>query len=92
MNAYLFLKLFTVEPLYHIMNLSNKLVPSCLQAWSTLFYPDTGGTQTFPILDKLDLNALTDGRSFTGTLVSLVDQVISEAILQINAGVRRLAT
>jgi len=43
-------------------------------------------------LDKLDLNALTDGRSFTGTLASLVDQVISEAILQINAGVRRLAT
>ena len=25
----LFLKLFAVEPVYHIMNLSNKLVPSC---------------------------------------------------------------
>jgi hypothetical protein len=88
----LFLKLFTVEPLYHIMNLSNKRVASCLQAWSTLFYPDTVGTQSFPILHKLDLNALTDGRSFTGTLASLVDKVITEAIRQINVGVRRLAT
>lgn len=89
----LFLKLFTVEPLYHIMNLSNKLVASGPhQAWSTLFYPDTVGTQTFPILHKLDLNALTDGRSFTGTLASLVDEVITEAVRQINIGVRKLAT
>lgn len=88
----LFLKLFTVEPLYHIMNLSNKLAASCLQAWSTLFYPDTVGTQTFPILHKLDLNALTDGRSFTGTLASLVDEVITEAIRQINVGLGKVAT
>ncbi len=88
----LFLKLFTVEPLYHIMNISNKLVASGRQAWSTLFYPDTVGTQTFPILHKLDLNLLTDGRSFTGTLASLVDEVITEAIRQINVGVRKLGT
>jgi hypothetical protein len=88
----LFLKLFTVQPLYHIMNLSNKLLASCLQTWSTLFYPDTVGTQTFPILHKLDLNALTDGRSFTGTLASLVDEVITEAIRQINVGVGKVAT
>ena len=87
-----FLKLFTVRPLYHITNLSNKLVASCLKAWSTLFYPDTVGTQTFPILHKFDLNALTDGRSLTGTLVSFMDEVITEAIRQINVGVRRLAT
>ena len=85
-----FLKLFTVRPLYHITNLSNKLVASCLKAWSTLFYPDTVGTQTFPILHKFDLNALTDGRSLTGTLVSFMDEVITEAIRQINVGVRRL--
>lgn len=88
----LFLKLFTVEPVYHILNLSNKLVGSWLKAWSTLFYPDTVGTQTFPILHKLDLNDLTDGRSFAGTLASLVDKVTTEAIRQINVGVRRLAT
>jgi hypothetical protein len=87
----LFLKLFTVEPVYHILNLSNKLVGSWLKAWSTLFYPDTVGTQTFPILHKLDLNDLTDGRSFAGTLASLVDKVTTEAIRQINVGVRRLA-
>jgi hypothetical protein len=86
------LKLFTIKSLYHIMNFSNKLVPSRLQTWSALFYPDTVGTQTFPILHKLDLNALTDGGSFTGTLASLVDQVITEAIGQINVGVRNLAT
>ncbi len=88
----LFLKLFTINALYHIMNLSNKLVASRLKAWSALFYPDTVGTQTFPILHKLDLNDLTDGRSFTGTLASLMDEVITEAIQQINVGVRRLAT
>ncbi len=88
----LFLKLFTLQPLYHIMNLLNKLVANCLQAWSTLFYPDTVGTQTFPILHKLDLNALSDGRSFTGTLASLVDEVITEAIRQINVGITRLPT
>jgi hypothetical protein len=88
----LFLKLFTVEPVYHILNLSNKLVGSWLKAWSTLFYPDTVGTQTFPILHKLDLNDLTDGRSFAGTLASLMDKVTTEAIRQINVGVRRLVT
>jgi len=87
----LFLKLFTIRPLYHITNLSNKLAAGWLQAWSTLFYPNKVGTQTFPILDKLDLNALTDGSSFTGTLASLMDEVIAEAIRQINVGVRRLA-
>lgn len=90
-QQHLFLKLFTVEPLYHIINLSNKLVASCLQAWSTLFYPDSIGIQTFPILHKLDLNVLTDGHSFTGTLASLLDEVITEAVRLINVGVKRLA-
>ena len=90
-QQHLFLKLFTVEPLYHITNLTNKLVASCLQAWSTLFYPDIIGTQTFPILNRLDLNAITNGHSFTGTLASLVDEIITEAVRQINVGVRRLA-
>jgi hypothetical protein len=88
----LFLKLFTTKPLYHIMNFRNKLLASYLQAWSSLFYPDTVGTQTFPILHKLDLNVLTDGSSFAGTFASLVDEMITEAIRQINVGVRRLAT
>jgi hypothetical protein len=88
----LLLKLFTVGPLYHMMNLSNKLAASSLQAWSSLFYPDTVGTQTFPVLHKLDLNALTDGRSFTVTLATLMDEVITEAIRQIDVGVRMLAT
>lgn len=91
-QQHLFLKLFTSQPLYHIMNRSNKLLASCLEVWSALFYPDTVGTQTFPILHKIDLNALTDGRYFTGTLASLVDEVITEAIRQINVGVRRLST
>ncbi len=87
----LFFRLFTNKALYRIMNLSNKLVPGCLQAWSTLFYPDTVGIRAFPVLEKLDLNALTDGHSFTGTLASLMDNVTTEAIQQINLGVRRLA-
>jgi hypothetical protein len=88
----LFLKLFTIKPLYHIMNFRNKHVASCPQVWSSLFYPNTVGTRTFPILHKLDLNVLSDGKSFKGPLASLVDEIITEAMRQINVGVRRLAT
>ncbi len=87
----LFINLFTNKALYHIVNVTNKLAAGRLHAWSTLFYPDTVETRTFPILDRIDLNALTDGRSFAGTLASLMEAVTREAITQINLGVRRLA-
>jgi hypothetical protein len=85
------LKLFALKPLYHIMNFSNKLSAGRLSVLSSLFYPQTVGTQTFPILHRLDLNALTNGRYFTGTLGTLVDAVTTEAICHIRVGLDRLA-
>ncbi|NVM57555.1 MAG: zinc dependent phospholipase C family protein [Desulfobacterales bacterium] len=86
----LLLKLFTVKPLYHIMYLSNKLVAGRLGALSGLFYPRTVGTRSFPLLNRLDLNALTNGRSFTGTLASLIDAVTTDAICHVRVGLYRL--
>jgi hypothetical protein len=85
------LKLFALKPLYHIMNLSNKLLADRLLAQSSLFYPDTVGTRSFRVLKELDLNILTNGVSFKGTLASLLDAVTEEAICHIRFGLRRMA-
>ncbi len=86
----LFLKLFAITGLYHIMDLSNKLAANRLAAWSALFYPKTIGTRYFPIMNRLDLNALTDGSSFTGTLASLTNAVTTDAIYHIRSGLHKL--
>jgi hypothetical protein len=87
----IFVKLFTVKPLYRMVNLSNELAGGGLQAWSRLFYPDAIRIQAFPILKRLDLNALTNGRSFTGPLYSLIDVITTDAVRHINVGLGRLA-
>ncbi|MBW1740642.1 MAG: zinc dependent phospholipase C family protein [Deltaproteobacteria bacterium] len=87
----LFLKLFTQRALYHTIKVSNKLAADRLRTWFSLFYPDHIGPQTFPILDKIDLNALTDGHAFTGTVTSIKDAAIADAIRHINIGLKRFA-
>jgi hypothetical protein len=88
------LKLFAVKGLYHIMNISNKLAAGRLGIWSSLFYPDTVGTDGFPIMDRMDPNALTDDRSFAGSLPGslplLVREITTDAIRHIGIGVHKL--
>jgi len=84
------LKLFAVKGLYHIMNVSNKLAAGRLGIWSSLFYPDTVGTEGFPIMGRMDPNALTDDRSFAGPLPSLIKRITTDAIRHIGMGVHRL--
>jgi hypothetical protein len=85
-----FLRLFTVKALYHIMNLSNRLMGERTGALSSLFYPETIGTEDFRIMDHVDLNSLTDGRSFAGTLHVLVKETTTSALCNLYVGLRRL--
>jgi len=84
------LRLFSVKALYHIMNLSNKLAAGRLGIWSSLFYPDSVGTQAFSIMDRIDPNALTDDRSFARPLPSLIKKITADAISHIGMGMGRL--
>ena len=84
------LKLFTFPPLYHIMNFSNKLVAGRLLLISGLFYPEAVGIQTFPILDRLDQDALANEWSFEIKLQSLMEAVTTDAIHHIRLGLDRL--
>jgi hypothetical protein len=88
----LFLKLFALKPLYHIINFSNKFAAGRLLGLSSLFYPEAVGIRTFPVLKELDLNILTNGVSFTGTLASLLDVVIADAICHVRVGLHRMAS
>jgi len=87
----LFLKLFMANPLYHIMNLSNKLLAGRLAVWASLFYPGTIGTQTFPILDQLTLNAHSNGCFLMERLPVIVETITTDAICHIDMGLKRLA-
>ncbi len=85
------LKLFTLKPLYHIVNFLDKPAAGRLLALSNLFYPEAVGSRDFPILDKLDLNALTDGHSFAGTVASLLQEITTDATSHIRIGIDRLS-
>jgi len=84
------LKVFAARGLYQIVALSNRLVAGRLGLWSSLFYPEEIGPKVFPILNRLDLDALTDGRSFSGSLASLMKAVVTDAINHIRVGFQRL--
>ncbi|MBN1843928.1 MAG: zinc dependent phospholipase C family protein [Deltaproteobacteria bacterium] len=86
----LFMRLFTVRALYHIVNLSDRLVRGRMETWSSLFYPEMVRIENFPIMDRLDLSALTDGGTFSGTIQALVEGVASDALDCVNAGLQRL--
>jgi hypothetical protein len=84
------LRLFAVKALYHIMNLSNKLVAGRLGILSSLFYPESLDIEAFPIMDKIDPKALTDDRSFVGPLQCLIDKITADAMSHIGMGIGRL--
>jgi hypothetical protein len=83
-------RLFAVKALYHIMNLSNKLAAGRLGVLSSLFYPERVGTEGFPIMVRIDPNALTDDRSFAEPLPSLIQKITADAISHIGMGIQRL--
>ncbi|MBE9581918.1 MAG: zinc dependent phospholipase C family protein [Proteobacteria bacterium] len=86
----LFMRLFTVRALYHIVNLSDRLAGGRMETWSSLFYPEMVRIENFPIMDRLDLSALTDGGAFSGTVQALVEGVASDALDYVNVGLQRL--
>lgn len=86
----LFLKLFRIKGLYHIINLLNSLSAGRLAPWSSLFYPEAVNTKAFPVLLRLDLNSLTDGRAFSGDLATLAKEVTMRAMHCIQAGLHKL--
>jgi hypothetical protein len=86
----LLLKVFASRGLYQTVTLSNRLAAGRLGPWSSLFYPETVEPKAFSILDSLDLEGLTDGRSFSGPLSSLIKAIVRDAIILICAGVQRL--
>ncbi len=90
MQQRLFLKLFMDQSAYHIIHQLNRLARNRLTVWSSLFYARAAEPQHFPIMGNIDLNALTDGRSFAGTLSSLVREVTTAAISHIYLGLERL--
>ncbi len=85
-----FLKLFTMKSLYHTMNLSNRLMGERVRVWSSLFYPETIGTENLKIMHHLDLDSLTDGRSFLGPLHALVKETTTSALRNLCVGLNRL--
>lgn len=86
----LFLKLFRIKGLYHIMNLLNSLSAGRLAPWSSLFYPDAVNTKTFPILLRLDLNSLTNDQAFYGDLATIAKEVTMRALHCIQTGLYKL--
>ncbi|MDY6954217.1 MAG: zinc dependent phospholipase C family protein [Thermodesulfobacteriota bacterium] len=86
----LFLKLFGAKWPCQMVALSNRLAAGRLEPWFRLFYPEEIGTRGFPIMKRLDLDALTDGDRFSGPFASLVATIVAEAIGHIQAGLQRL--
>lgn len=86
----LFLRLFRINRLYHIVNRLNNLVAGRLEVWSSLFYPETVDTEAFPILKRLDLQTLTDGQTFLGSIPDLVQEIATQAVSLICDGLERL--
>ena len=86
----LFLKLFRMKGLYHIMNLLNSLFAGRLAPWSSLSYPEAVNIKTFPIMLRLDLNSLTDGQTFSGDLAALEKEVTIRALRCIQTGLHKL--
>ena len=86
----LFVRLFSINRLYHIVNILNNLAAGRLETWSYLFYPDTVGPETFPILTDLDVHTLTDGRTFSESIPALVQEISTEAASLICDGLTAL--
>ncbi|MDY6838729.1 MAG: zinc dependent phospholipase C family protein [Thermodesulfobacteriota bacterium] len=86
----LFLKLFAAKRPCQMVALSNRLAAGRMEPWFRLFYPEEIGTRGFPIMKRLDLNALTDGERFSGPFASLVATIVAEAIAHIRAALQRL--
>lgn len=73
------LKLFRTNQLFPVVALLNKMVGGRFGAWSSLFYPRSVTPDTFSILNHLDADTLTDGRSFKGSLSDLAKKAITSA-------------
>jgi hypothetical protein len=86
----LFLRLFVGRGLYAVIHVLDRLASGRLGPWSSLFYPEQVGTRGFPIMKRLNLNALTDGRSFSGPLSSLVKEIVKDAVFQMSRGFQKL--
>ncbi|MDY6988974.1 MAG: zinc dependent phospholipase C family protein [Thermodesulfobacteriota bacterium] len=89
-QQFFFVRLFAVKGIYQIMALLNTLAAGRLEPWFRLCYPEEVAKRSFPIMDSLDLNALTDGHSFSGSLAWVVNEIVADAIDQIGQGLQRL--
>jgi len=85
-----FVKLFAVKGVYEIMAFSNSLAAGRLEPWFRLCYPEKVERTSFPITDRLDLNTLADGHSFSESLPWLINEIVADAIEQIGQGLRIL--
>lgn len=87
----LFLTLFATRPLYHIMNMSNRIVKGHLRIWQSLFYPDRVNPESFPVLAKLKPLTMRDENIFFRELERLRETATNEAIQRINMALKRFA-
>jgi len=87
----LFLTLFATRPLYHIMNMSNRIVKGRLRIWQSLFYPDRVNPESFPVLAKLKLRTMSDENIFFRELKRLRKRAAIEAIQHINTALKTFA-
>jgi hypothetical protein len=85
-----FLRLFRTKTLCHCTGLVNRLAGGRMDFLSSLFYPATSRSETFPIANMLDLDALTDGADFQGDFASLVSRATTGSARHIRTCFRRL--
>ena len=84
------LRLFSINALFPVMAICNKLTGGRLSPWSSLFYPRSVTAGAFSILKRLDTHALTNGRTFKGTLCDLVNKATIHAMDHIRGGMAML--
>ncbi len=85
-----FLRLFRIKILYQLTNLLNTLLANRLGIWLSLLYPQAATTKAFPVMERFDLNALTNGGSFQGGLTDMVQEVTKRTMALFQDGLRRL--
>ncbi len=86
----LLLRLFRIVAVYHIVNLINNVLAGRLGAWSSLLYPKAATSRHFPSMKRLNLDALTDGHSFKGDILTLMKKTTESAFHQVRTGFGKL--
>jgi hypothetical protein len=84
------LKLFRTNTLFPVVAGLNTLCGGKLRPWASLVYPKAITYKAFPFLNDLEVDTLTDGRSFKGSLTDLAAKATMRAQTHILEGFKAM--